>query len=314
MHAIQIPYQGEDEWLRLRREGIGASDIAGILGISPWTTPFSVWASKIGALPDDPNEEMDWGKLLEDIVLDRWERDSHLWAVARATLWQHPEHEWARCSLDALAAEAPFDIARELLVEPLAVVEAKTDGHWQWDEIPLHYRAQGQWQMLVTGLDRVIFPVLHQGRRFRVYELEADWEDQEALFKAAERFWTDYVQGNRSPDVEASDNQLLANVWPHHIDSERELDLKHVAALSRVRERIGRWEELKDLLEARLKATLGPAAIGTVSGEKAISWKTQKSRRIDATRLRAMRPDVAEEFTYEQESRVFRLHWKGETS
>lgn len=314
MHAVQIPYTTEDEWRQLRSEGIGASDLAGIIGASPYTTPFSIWAEKIGALPDEPTEAMEWGKIHEKNILDRWERNTGLYAVGRSTLWHHPEHPWARATIDAFAAEFPFKEFDEVVESTaLAVVEAKTDSHWTWDEIPLHYQAQGQWQMFVTGLDQVIFPVLHQGSRLRVYELSADFEDQEALFKAADRFWTEYIVGGRAPDVEGSDNEILADVWPHHIEAEKEIPADHVAALARVRVRMDRWGELRDLLEARIKAHLGPAAIGTVAGVKAISWKTQKARRVDLTRLKGMRPDIVEEFTNETESRVLRLHMKETT-
>lgn len=34
------------EWLEWRRNGIGATDVAGILGVSPWASPWSVWADK----------------------------------------------------------------------------------------------------------------------------------------------------------------------------------------------------------------------------------------------------------------------------
>ena len=47
------------EWLAWRRSGIGASDVAGILGISPWASPFTVWADKLGLLPDEDLDDDD---------------------------------------------------------------------------------------------------------------------------------------------------------------------------------------------------------------------------------------------------------------
>ena len=40
-----------DEWLAIRRTGIGSSDIAGVLGLSPWASPYTVWADKRGRVP-----------------------------------------------------------------------------------------------------------------------------------------------------------------------------------------------------------------------------------------------------------------------
>ena len=36
-----------EEWLSARRTGIGGSDIAAILGLSPWRTPLDVYRDKV---------------------------------------------------------------------------------------------------------------------------------------------------------------------------------------------------------------------------------------------------------------------------
>lgn len=46
------------EWLQWRRGGLGGSDIAGVLGLSPWSSPWSVWADKVINRTDD-NEAAD---------------------------------------------------------------------------------------------------------------------------------------------------------------------------------------------------------------------------------------------------------------
>ena len=61
------------EWLRWRRSGIGASDIAALLGISPWASPFSVWADKLGLLPDeelDDDDVREFGRRLDALALE----------------------------------------------------------------------------------------------------------------------------------------------------------------------------------------------------------------------------------------------------
>ena len=41
-----------EDWLEQRRHTIGGSDAAGIIGLSKWSSPVSVWADKTGRLPD----------------------------------------------------------------------------------------------------------------------------------------------------------------------------------------------------------------------------------------------------------------------
>lgn len=35
-----------DEWVAQRRHGIGGSDVAAILGVNPYKTPYHVWLEK----------------------------------------------------------------------------------------------------------------------------------------------------------------------------------------------------------------------------------------------------------------------------
>ena len=58
-----------EEWLTHRQEGIGSSEVATILGLNPWETPYQLWRRKKGL--DAPKEEtfaMKAGHYLEDAV------------------------------------------------------------------------------------------------------------------------------------------------------------------------------------------------------------------------------------------------------
>lgn len=62
-----------EDWLEQRRHTIGGSDAAGIIGLSKWSSPVSVWADKTGRLPDKPDTEaMRLGRDLESYVARRW--------------------------------------------------------------------------------------------------------------------------------------------------------------------------------------------------------------------------------------------------
>ena len=58
-----------EQWLEARRKGIGGSDAAAILGMSHYSTPYSVFAEKMGALPEkEDSEAMRQGRDLEAYV------------------------------------------------------------------------------------------------------------------------------------------------------------------------------------------------------------------------------------------------------
>ena len=62
-----------EEWLMQRRKTMGGSDAAGIVGLSKWSSPFSVWAEKTGRTAEkEDTEAMRQGRDLEDYVARRW--------------------------------------------------------------------------------------------------------------------------------------------------------------------------------------------------------------------------------------------------
>ncbi len=62
------------EWLEYRKDGIGSSEVATILGLNPWETPFyQLWRRKKGwTPPSDETFAMKAGHYLEDAVSQFW--------------------------------------------------------------------------------------------------------------------------------------------------------------------------------------------------------------------------------------------------
>ena len=57
------------EWLKVRESGIGSSEVATIIGLNPWETPYQLWRRKIGLdAPKQENFAMKAGHYLEDAV------------------------------------------------------------------------------------------------------------------------------------------------------------------------------------------------------------------------------------------------------
>ena len=74
-HLVRLSTRSmsRSDWLAQRRKSIGGSDAAGIIGLSQYATPYTVWADKTGRLPDqEDNEAMRQGRDLEEYVAERW--------------------------------------------------------------------------------------------------------------------------------------------------------------------------------------------------------------------------------------------------
>jgi putative phage-type endonuclease len=274
------------EWLRWRRSGIGASDLPAILGISPWASPFSVWADKLGLLPDDDLDDDDpreFGRRAE-VMVAPWFADRTGLALASEQLWlTNPDEPWMLATPDAMVVTMP----EERLLDTfgprpdlaLGGLEIKTDYGKPWDEIPAHYQAQGQWQMAVAGWPKVWFAVLH-GRRFRVYDLERDQADIDLMVQRASSFWHDHVLAGVPPPIDGSEATAaaIAAIYPTTTKGET-ADLDNVAGaftmLAQAKADRKDAEAREAAASAVIRWAMTDAEQGQVRGAPACTLKSQ---------------------------------------
>ena len=88
-------------WLAERRKTIGGSDAAGIVGLSRYATPYTVWADKTGRLPEqEDNEAMRQGRDLEEYVAKRWEESTGKRVRRSNALLYNPSYLFAHADID----------------------------------------------------------------------------------------------------------------------------------------------------------------------------------------------------------------------
>lgn len=84
----------EHEWLAWRRKGIGGSDVAAALGLSPYKTAKELYFDKIDVEPIIPGEDksimFEIGHLLEDVVAQIFSKKTGLPVFRDQTMYQHP--------------------------------------------------------------------------------------------------------------------------------------------------------------------------------------------------------------------------------
>lgn len=71
-HIRKVEYRDRASWLLARHKGIGASEVAAILGMNPYRSAFAVWAEKVAPEPpadsDEETEAARWGNILEEPI------------------------------------------------------------------------------------------------------------------------------------------------------------------------------------------------------------------------------------------------------
>lgn len=152
-----------EEWLAFRRQGIGGSDAAAVLGISPFRTGVDLYYDKLGQPVED--DEQNWvakevGTLLEDLVARIFAKKTGLKVCPMPVMFQHTEHPWMLADVDRLV---------KLPDGSTAILECKTTNYnardkWEYDGkpiVPQYYEAQGRHYMAVMNLNRVYFCCLY---------------------------------------------------------------------------------------------------------------------------------------------------------
>lgn len=193
------------EQLAARRLGIGSSDIASILGVSPYrdSGPMSVFAEKVGAyldLDEETSEAQELGHMIEPVLIKLYESRTGLHTFGGGGMVYHHAHPWAFATIDTKI------IGLSAVVECKLVGAGMAKGWDLYDDggVPHHVRAQAAWQMGCGGYDECHVAALIMGTRFRVWKLQRDRELEDRLFALGERFWR-MVEARQPPPLDESD-------------------------------------------------------------------------------------------------------------
>lgn len=306
-------------WLTARRSGLGASETATILGLNPWRTPLDVWLEKTGPAPDgdtELNEAAAWGNVLEDPVARATvKRHPDLGKlVPTPGLLRHPEHHWMLATLDRLLAPRG---KRGAAVTSALEVKTTSDMNYRhnWEEgVPPGYiLVQVQQQLAVADLPFGWVTCLAGGQKLaEPFRVERDDRVVEQLVTYAGHWWETHIVGGVRPEPTFADRDKMASLYPADdaLDAVRMTD-ELEDALGRfvhAKERIKTAEADKETAEFQLQQAMGTrTAIKDHDGEARLTWKQQSSSRIDSKRLRAERPNIADEYTNKSTTRVMRV-------
>ena len=287
-----------DDWLEKRRAGIGGSDVAGILRLSPWSSPFDVWASKTMPLGEDrDNKVQRRGRLLERAVGDYMAEELER-TLTPGTLIVHPVHEWAKGTPDFWMDD--LDIARE-------GAEAKTARDLsEWGpsgsgRMPTHVKLQALWYLLVSGVDRWHVGVYGNiADDWRIYTIErAGNEDVlDALLNRIGEWWERHIVQGVVPEIDTSRAaaQYLRRQHAHHNGRMRHAeasDLNLIVGWQGALTMEKNAGTMRKQYEMQLKARIGNNK-GLIGNFGRVTWSRYTTQRLDMKRVREELPVVIE--------------------
>lgn len=112
-----------EQWLEYRRKGIGGSDAAAVLGISPFRTGRDLYYDKLNIVTADDAEnwvQLEVGTLLEPLVAKIFAHKTGYKIYRRPFMFQHPLYPWLLADLDYMV---------ELPDGTTAILEIKTTNY-----------------------------------------------------------------------------------------------------------------------------------------------------------------------------------------
>lgn len=296
-----------EEWLALRRKGIGGSDASVICGINKYKSVIELWMDKTGQTVDDEDSEAAyWGRTIEPIIREEFSKRSGLTVRTVPYMMQHENNQFMLANLDGEVDDPMYGTC---------VFEAKTATIFksaEWDvEIPEEYYLQVQHYMAVTGHQGAYIAALIGGNRFVWKFIPRDEKVIELLIKLEERFWK-YVEDNEIPPLDGSEasKQLLTKLYPEAEDT-RTIELPEEALLQiQIYEEAGMEEkkisERKEEAANKLKAMLMDAETGTIRDREVI-WKNIRSERFDSKQLKINEPELYQDYSYTTTYRKFSI-------
>ncbi len=160
----KIPFKTKEEWLQIRKNYIGSSEVPIILGLSPFESAEHLFNRKLNGLEVAVNEAMEWGLILEDLIAKEYARRKGVRVYKPKFIFHNVYYPHLIASVDYLFKDADV------------ILEIKNSRFFK-NEIfgmPAYVYAQVQTQLLVSGKGKAIVVALVGGNDLREIELLPD--------------------------------------------------------------------------------------------------------------------------------------------
>lgn len=293
MKPVIIRPKSHEEWLKAREEGIGASEVAAILGLSKFDTPYSLWLKKTGqATPEPENLAMRLGHILEPAVAQLWEEETGekvIKASAADVIYVHPEHPYMRVTPDRIVKGRK------------KILECKTTAmDVDADNPPIYWVAQVQYQMYVTGIHQADLAWLVNGRHFGYAHIPYDEEFAKYIAGKVTEFWNENVLGGKEPDAICVED-LAVKVPKSTPESTVLADDTAIDQINVLREKKAMYDALGDVitdLQNSLKMYMEDSeALVDADGTVLLTWKSGKDKTtFDSKRFAEENPDLYDRY------------------
>lgn len=285
-----------DEWLLDRRKGIGGSDVATILGLNKWKSPYQLWLEKTGQIDLEyiESEPAYWGNVLEEIVAKEFQERTGKKVRRRNKVFEHPLHPFLRANIDR-------DVVGENAILECKTANAFLGKEWEGEEVPLSYLCQVQHYMNVLNKKYCYIAVLIGGQKFIWKQVDRDQELIDMITERLVEFWETNVLNRQEPVIDGSEatSEFLKEKYSDSTEEETTLPASFDDLVDQKRELKKAKKEIETAIrqvDNEIINELGKrkASIG-IAPRNIISWKLVSTKRMNSKKLAEKYPEVAKD-------------------
>lgn len=303
---IPIKDLSREEWLKLRKTGIGGSDAGSICGMNPYSNAMKVFHDKTSDTVEEQrdNESIRQGHDLEEYVAQRFMEETGLKVRRSNFMYRSLEHPFMIADIDRLVTGEDAGLECK-------TANAYNADKWKDGEIPLHYIMQCYHYMAVTGKRIWYIAVVILGREFTYHRLE--WDDAliSQMTAAEEYFWKNHVEKRIMPEPDGSkacDEVLKQYFHTARKSSEIELvgfdeKLDRRAALL---EQIAPLQQELNQIEQEVKLYMQDNETASSSRFKVL-WSSVEKTSLDTKRIKIEKPEIYRDYAKVSVTRRFQV-------
>lgn len=306
------PYkQGSQEWHAARSKGLGGSDMAAIMGLNPWKTPYQVWLEKTGRVKStEETEKMTIGKEIEDFVASQYTRITGR-KTRRVNKFKTSDlYPFIGGSVDRIFQDEEHGLG----ILEMKNVSSESFRNTFAGGVPDYYFIQVQTYMLVFKAQIAELFVFVGGERFEVFRIARNEQVIDAIVKSAKNFWEFHIKEDIAPPAQNKEDMKImfpAGKTDPNAKPANEDVFDWVQELAQIKREIKEREELKEKLELQIMQDMGEYETLVDGNDKPlVTWKSQLRTDLDKKALKEADPDTYKAYEKTTEHRVFLLKVK----
>lgn len=318
----------EDVWLQYRRLGIGGSDVAACMGLSPFVTMRDLWRDKVGILPavPDANNRLakEIGHRLESLVAEEFARRTGMMVYKIKKMFRHPKYPFMLADTDYFCENAQG----QTFILEIKTSHSRNRYKWANNMVPFHVDRQGRHYMAVNDVDGCFFACLFDNSEadLEIRFINRDFSIEDEMIEDEKYFWNDFVLAGVEPPLLEEPDKVLESIRRFYGPADTKLPrIRFDESVCRVLIEIMELRRQKSELDAASRALdkeikrlyapiadkLGKATEGVVTyGAKKmfLSYKPKYTTRITQENIERMQinhPQIFAQYATITESRSF---------